>query len=181
MHFPRTVAGPIILLLMLQPTFAQNSTQPARPPSDAQQATQADPLAGKARVQGNLEVLTDTQGVDFGPYLSRLLSAVRKNWYAIIPEAARPPLLERGKVSIQFVVLPNGKVAGMQYTGSSGDIQLDRAAYGGIVASDPFSPLPTEFHGPYLGLRMHFYYNPQKSDLAGQQPAASPAPTSPAH
>jgi TonB family protein len=120
---------------------------------------------GAARVQGNLEVLSDTQGVDFGPYLSRVLQAVRMNWYAIIPESARPPLLKRGKVSIQFVILPNGKVAGMQYTGSSGDIALDRAAWGGITASDPFAPLPKEFHGPYLALRFHFFYNPQKGDL----------------
>jgi TonB family protein len=120
---------------------------------------------GAARVQGNLEVLSDTQGVDFGPYLSRVLQAVRQNWYAIIPESARPPLLKRGKVSIQFVILPTGKVAGMQYTGSSGDIALDRAAWGGITASDPFSPLPKEFHGPYLALRFHFFYNPQKGDL----------------
>jgi len=120
---------------------------------------------GAARVQGNLEVLSDTQGVDFGPYLARVLQAVRMNWYAIIPESARPPLLKRGKVSIQFVILPTGKVAGMTYTGSSGDISLDRAAWGGITASDPFAPLPKEFHGPYLALRFHFYYNPQKGDL----------------
>jgi len=120
---------------------------------------------GAARVQGNLEVLSDTQGVDFGPYLARVLQAVRMNWYAIIPESARPPLLKKGKVSIQFEILPNGKVAGLQFTGSSGDVALDRAAWGGITASDPFSPLPKEFHGPYLALRFHFYYNPEKGDL----------------
>lgn len=120
---------------------------------------------GAARVQGNLEVLSDTQGVDFGPYLARVLQAVRMNWYAIIPESARAPLLKRGKVAIQFVILPNGKVAGMQYTGSSGDIALDRAAWGGITASDPFAPLPSAFHGPYLALRFHFFYNPQKGDM----------------
>ncbi len=120
---------------------------------------------GAARVQGNLEVLSDTQGVDFGPYLARVLQAVRMNWYAIIPESARAPLLKRGKVAIQFVILPNGKVAGLQYTGSSGDVALDRAAWGGITASDPFAPLPSAFHGPYLALRFHFYYNPQKGDM----------------
>ena len=118
-----------------------------------------------ARVQGNLEVLSDTQGVDFGPYLSRVLQAVKMNWYNIIPEAARPPLLKRGKVSIQFVILPDGKVSGLTLVGGSGDVSLDRAAWGGITASDPFAPLPKEFHGPYLALRFHFYYNPQKGDL----------------
>ncbi len=120
---------------------------------------------GAAKVQGNLEVLSDTQGVDFGPYLSRVLQAVRMNWYNIIPEAARPPLLKRGKVSIQFVILPDGKVNGLTLVGSSGDVSLDRAAWGGITASDPFSPLPKQFHGPYLALRFHFYYNPEKGDI----------------
>ena len=120
---------------------------------------------GTAHVQGNLEVLSDTQGVDFGPYLSRVLQAVRMNWYAIIPEAARPPLLKRGKVVIQFAIMPDGRVAGMQLMGPSGDVSLDRAAWGGITASTPFAPLPKEFHGPYLALRFHFYYNPAKGDL----------------
>ena len=84
---------------------------------------------------------------------------------ARIAAGVAPPLLKRGKVSIQFVILPDGKVAGLQYTGSSGDIALDRAAWGGITASDPFAPLPKQFHGPYLALRFHFYYNPQKGDL----------------
>ena len=125
----------------------------------------AGPGATNARVQGNLEVLTDTQGVDFGPYLSRVLQAVRMNWYNLIPEEARPPLLKKGKVSIEFVILQSGQVAGMKIVGPSGDVSLDRAAWGGITASIPFAPLPNEFHGPYLGLRFHFYYNPGKGDL----------------
>lgn len=123
------------------------------------------PGGSNARVTGNLEVLTDTQGVDFGPYLERVLQAVRMNWYNLIPEEARPPLLKKGKVSIEFVILKSGQVAGMKIVGPSGDVSLDRAAWGGITASLPFQPLPGEFHGPYLGLRFHFYYNPGKGDL----------------
>jgi TonB family protein len=125
----------------------------------------AGPGGTNARMLGNMEVLTDTQGVDFGPYLSRVLDAVRRNWYNIIPEEARPPLLKKGKVAIEFAILPDGKIAGMTLRGPSGDVALDRAAWGGITASAPFAPLPSEFHGPYLGLRFHFYYNPGKGDI----------------
>ena len=125
----------------------------------------AGPGGTAARAQGNLEVLTDTQGVDFGPYLSRVLDAVRRNWYNLIPEEARPPLLKKGKVSIEFVIKKDGTIAGMTLRGPSGDVALDRAAWGGITASNPFAPLPTEFHGPYLGLRFHFYYNPAKGEI----------------
>ncbi len=120
---------------------------------------------GSARHLGNLEVLSDTQGVDFGPYLSRVLDAVRRNWYTLIPEEARAPLMKRGKLAIEFVILPDGKIAGMKLVAPSGDVSLDRAAWGGITGSNPFAPLPSEFHGPYLALRFRFYYNPQKGDM----------------
>jgi len=114
---------------------------------------------------GPMDVLSDTMGVDFGPYLARVLHDVRENWYRIIPESARAPLMKKGKVSIEFAILKNGQVAGLQIVGTSGDVALDRAAYGGITASKPFPPLPTEFGGQYLALRFHFYYNPDKTDI----------------
>jgi TonB family protein len=114
---------------------------------------------------GPMDILSDTMGVDFGPYLARVLHDVRQNWYNLIPEAARAPLMKKGKVSIQFAILKDGRIAGMQLTSSSGDMALDRAAWGGITGSNPFPPLPSQFAGQYLGLRFHFYYNPDKSDL----------------
>ncbi len=114
---------------------------------------------------GPMDILSDTMGVDFSSYLQRVLVAVRENWYSLIPEVARPPLMKRGKVSIEFAILKNGQVAGLRIVGPSGDISLDRAAYGGISASNPFQPLPNEFKGEYLALRFHFYYNPQRGDL----------------
>jgi len=119
-------------------------------------------LGGGARAQGNLEVLSDTMGVDFGPYLNRVVQDVRRNWYTIIPESAK---WKKGKVSIEFVILKDGTVSGMRLFGTSGDVALDRAAWGGITASNPFAPLPTEFKGPFLALRFSFYYNPSPGDL----------------
>jgi len=114
---------------------------------------------------GPFDVLSDTQGVDFGPYLSRVLQSIKSNWYNLIPEEARSPLMKHGKVAIRFLITPNGKVAGMYIEAPSGDVPLDRAAYGGITASDPFSPLPHEFHGPYLALRITFFYNPKTGEM----------------
>ncbi len=114
---------------------------------------------------GPFDILSDTQGVDFGPYLSRVLQSIKINWYTLIPEEARAPLLKHGKVAIRFLITPGGKVAGMFIEMPSGDVPLDRAAYGGITASDPFSPLPHEFHGPYLALRITFFYNPKTGEM----------------
>ena len=114
---------------------------------------------------GNLDVLSDTMGVDFGPYLARVLHNVRVNWYNLIPEVARPPLMKKGKVAIEFAILKDGRVAELRRVASSGDISLDRAAWGGITASNPFPPLPAEFGGQFLALRFYFYYNPDENDL----------------
>jgi outer membrane biosynthesis protein TonB len=114
------------------------------------------------RQLGNLEVLSDTQGVDFGPYLQRVLHDVKINWYSLIPESAQ---MKHGNLIIEFAITKDGKVAGMKLIATSGDVPLDRAAWGGIVGSNPFPPLPTEFGGEYLALRFRFFYNPTKEEL----------------
>ena len=121
------------------------------------------PSSGK--VQDAMEITTDTQGVDFGPYLARIKQTIEANWYTAMPQSVYPPLRKSGKVAIQFYILPDGKVQGMAVFYPSGDVALDRAAWGGISASNPFPPLPKEFHGPYLGLKCYFLYNPTSKDL----------------
>lgn len=111
---------------------------------------------------GPFEILSDTQGVDFGPYLQRILEDVRQNWYHLIPESAE---MKKGKLAIEFAITKDGKVADMRLIATSGDTALDRPAWGSITASNPFPPLPSEFTGPYLALRFRFYYNPDKADL----------------
>lgn len=114
------------------------------------------------RQLGNLEVLSDTMGVDFGPYLQRVLHDVRENWYNAIPESAQ---MKHGNLIIEFAITKDGKVAGMKLVAPSGDTPLDRAAWAGITASDPFPALPSEFGGEYLALRFRFFYNPTKDEL----------------
>ena len=54
---------------------------------------------------GALEILTDTAGVDFSPYLARVLRNVKENWYNVIPETAKAPRRKRGIVRIEFAIL----------------------------------------------------------------------------
>jgi len=111
---------------------------------------------------GPFEILSDTMGVDFGPYLQRVLHDVRQNWYNAIPESAQ---FKHWNLIIEFAITKDGKVAGMKLVAPSGDSPLDRAAWAGIVGSDPFPPLPSEFGGQFLALRFRFYYNPTKEEL----------------
>jgi len=102
-------------------------------------------------------ILSDTKGVNFGPYLARIVYTVRRNWEAVIPEAAR--LGEKGRVAIVFEILKDGSVPELRLVGSSGADPLDRAALAGIRASVPFPPLPQEFTGNHLVLQFMFLYN----------------------
>jgi TonB family protein len=102
-------------------------------------------------------ILSDTRGVDFGPYLARVVFNVRRNWYSMIPVAAR--LGQKGRVAIIFEILKDGSVPELRLVGSSGSDPLDRAAVGSIRASNPFPPLPDEFTGNHLVLQFIFLYN----------------------
>jgi TonB family protein len=122
-------------------------------------------LGKQGAAYGALDVLSDTMGVDFGPYLERVLHDVKMNWYLHIPESAKAPIMKKGNVSIEFAILKDGTVQGMKLVYTSGDVALDRGAWAGITDSNPFPPLPTEFGGQYLALRFKFLYNPDKSEM----------------
>jgi TonB family protein len=102
-------------------------------------------------------ILSDTRGVDFGPYLARIVFIVRRNWLSVIPESAR--LGEKGRVGVVFEILKDGSMPQERMVASSGSDPLDRAAYNGIHASAPFPPLPQEFTGNHLILQFIFLYN----------------------
>jgi TonB family protein len=104
-----------------------------------------------------LELLSDPEGVDFKPYLIRILSTVRRNWTAVMPESARRG--RRGKVLIQFAINKDGSVPKLVISTGSGTDALDRAAVAGISASNPFPPLPDEFKGGQIRLQFAFSYN----------------------
>ncbi len=116
----------------------------------------------RSQAGGNLkypEILSDTQGVDFGKYLARLLGDVKRNWMPLIPEECRPPLNKQGITGVRFTILPNGQITGMKLDYSTHDVAIDRAAWGSILALGQAQPLPKEFHGPDLELRIEFRIN----------------------
>ena len=104
-----------------------------------------------------MELLSDPLGVDFKPYLIRILALVRQNWFAVIPESAR--LGNRGVVLLQFIVDRSGQVPKLVIATPSGSESLDRAAVAGISASVPFPPLPAEYKGQQIRLQFAIKYN----------------------
>lgn len=111
---------------------------------------------------GGVQILSDTQGVDFSRWLAAWYYETRRTWDPLIPDEVNPPISKQGQVLIRFKVLPNGRVmeGSMVLDGRSGDTGLDRAAWGAITGSS-YPPLPKDFHGPYIELRAWFLYNMQ--------------------
>ncbi|HET9281148.1 MAG TPA: energy transducer TonB [Candidatus Angelobacter sp.] len=122
-------------------------------------------LHPKTERNEGMEILSDTLGVDFGPYMKRLHYTVQNHWDPLIPESALPPVMKKGVVVIQFSIGKDGRVTGMKLISSSGDTALDRAAWGAITDAIPLPKLPVQFAGQYLELRARFYYNPDKADM----------------
>jgi len=121
------------------------------------------PGGGQGHGQGTFgdgyEILTDLQGVNFDDYMHRMLENVRRNWYAVMPESAL--LGDRGRVLLRFKIMSNGSVPNDDPSRDmgSGKEPLDRAAISAIRSSNPFEPLPSAFHGPYIEIRIMFLYN----------------------
>jgi TonB family protein len=113
------------------------------------------PSAG--RPLSSLELKSDPLGVDFKPYLIRVLATVRRNWFAIYPETAR--LGTRGKVVVKFSVSKDGSIPKVVYSAQSGSRPLDEAAVAALSASNPLPPLPPEFKGQIVVLEFTFSYN----------------------
>jgi outer membrane biosynthesis protein TonB len=164
---PRPAAVPA------RPNFAMGSQNPADQLRDAMRDAARNRGQGGAgnlgagglprhpgAGSGGIEVLSDTQGVDFNSWLQRWYWETEHTWDPLIPDEVNPPILKSGMVAIRFKVLPNGRLmdGSLVLEGRSGDTALDRAAWGALTGSN-YPPLPRDFHGPYLELRAFFLYN----------------------
>lgn len=116
---------------------------------------------GRGTASAGIEMLTDTEGIDFNDYLRRVYFTVKRNWEAVMPASVQ--LGDQGVVSLQFKIMRDGSVpdGDPAQIFSSGKEPLDRAAFSSIRASNPFQPLPGGFKAPYIELRFTYYYNLQ--------------------
>jgi len=142
-----------------------SSTQAKSEPSAANSKVKVPAHAERESQQGPIDILSDTKGVDMHPYLDRVLARIKANWYKRIPESARGPTMKKGKLLIGFRVIKDGKITDLHYIESSGDIELDQAAYSGVIDSSPLPPLPIE-GCQFLVLQLHFHYNPVRGDVS---------------
>jgi hypothetical protein len=106
------------------------------------------------------DVLSDTQGVDFGPYMRQALPMIRKLWASSLPEEVAHANNSQTETLIRFTISRDGTISAMELVDSAHQIGVDRAAWGSIAGVGQLPSLPADFNGPSLILRIHFRVNP---------------------
>ena len=107
---------------------------------------------GQAQNLGPLQF--DTKGVEFGPWIRRFVSQVRRNWF--VPMAA---MSLRGRVVLTFFVHRNGALTDVQIVQPSSVESFNIAARNALLASNPTEPLPPEYPDDKAFFTVTFYYN----------------------
>ncbi|OFW36755.1 MAG: hypothetical protein A3J29_05415 [Acidobacteria bacterium RIFCSPLOWO2_12_FULL_67_14b] len=96
----------------------------------------------------------DTKGVEFGPWIRRFVSQVRRNWF--VPYAA---MTMRGRVVITFNVHRNGTLTDVTVVRPSEIESFNTAAVNALLASNPTTPLPPEYPDDRAFFTVTFFYN----------------------
>jgi TonB family protein len=101
----------------------------------------------------------ETQWFDWGDYAQSMVSRIRVNWYAQMPQLIRSGI--QGVVTIRFTIERDGRISEVTILNSSGVPPYDFAAKKAIELSSPLNPLPRNFPKPSERVTAMFYYNMQ--------------------
>ena len=159
--FIQTANRLLVLAILVSAPFQTVGTV-ALPNGGVPQSGSSTPRHGEVR--SGLEMLTDTEGIDFNPYLRTVYVSVRQNWFAVMPASVQAA--QQGVNKVEFRIMQDGKIPedSVKLTVPSAKKDFDRASVVAIRASGPFSHLPEKFSQPFIALRITFYYNmPQKN------------------
>jgi outer membrane biosynthesis protein TonB len=117
------------------------------------------PVSHRGPAAPGVDILSDTMGVNFNPYLQKIMREIYYTWLPLIPEEARPPLNKQGETQIRLKIMPDGSIGGMQLDDSSHDDAINKAAWGSITGVGQFPPLPKDFHGANFEIRITYLVN----------------------
>jgi hypothetical protein len=148
-----------LLILLVCCAFAFGQDAAPTNPSKQKGAHQYGLGVGTiGRTVEGVEILSNTPGVDFAPYLRIVVGKINRNWHDQIPASET----RKGKLAIEFAITKDGKLADMWLVSRPGgpdDEAMVRMAWASITKSNPFPLLPSEFTGSFLALRFHFDYS----------------------
>jgi tetratricopeptide (TPR) repeat protein len=107
-------------------------------------------------------LLSDPQGVDFGPYLNKeVLPTLQKAWNKLAPSVAKSTAgKSKGKTVIEFAIQKDGSVSELKVKESFNDVTLDTALLASLKSVTPFHALPAQFKGKSLTLQFDLSFHP---------------------
>lgn len=111
-----------------------------------------NPQGGLA--QNDAAISFDSKGVDFGPWLTRFVAQVKRNW--LIPQAA---MTMRGRVVLTFYVHRDGRITELRVVRPSDVGSFNTAAFQALVQSNPTLRLPAEYPDDKVLFTVTFFYN----------------------
>ena len=121
------------------------------------QSAKAVSLSSTPGQTSGVEILSDTRGVDFDPYIREMLKTVRSSWSRLIAEQDGSTLANKdGWTLIRLTISPEGTLTQVQLDSSSHEPAIDHSAWGAVTQVKTFSPLPRSFAGPNLEVRIRF-------------------------
>jgi TonB family protein len=142
---PWTAAKLLIAFSVAAPAFAQtpNPPKPSTPPFSL-----------------GIQLLTDPEGVDLGPYMRNVYKSVKDKVLATLPPSVA--MGDQGVVSIRLRIQKDGTLPSPALPSiilSSGKKTLDDNALGAVSKAAPYEHLPEQLSAPSIELRLTFYYN----------------------
>lgn len=105
--------------------------------------------------------LFDTVATPFGAYDQSLIDAIQTRWYALLDERGYA-LDTRGKVVLQFVLHPDGRVTGMAMSENTAGDVLGYICEKAVLDPAPFPAWPMEMRrmiGENRPIQFTFYYD----------------------
>lgn len=146
----------LIFLLLLLPQFSA-----AQAPQDAQETPRGRSLTPGGHIPPrNVDVLSDTQGLDLTPYLRLNTHFVHRNWRKLTAADVIGSSHAVSDVAVEFTVSRDGSLSGAKLAPPSGDSALDQAALEALRRASPFQELPPNYAGQSLMLRVRLHYDP---------------------
>jgi outer membrane biosynthesis protein TonB len=103
----------------------------------------------------------DAKATPYGAYDAALIYAVQRSWYRLLDDRGYASD-DRGKVVLEFVLHPDGRVSNIRITENSTSDLLGIICQRAIEEPEPFDPWPSDMHrmlGDTRRIQFTFFYN----------------------
>jgi hypothetical protein len=126
---------------LMTSAYAQTTT-PAIPPQSSD-------------LKLGVDLLSDTNGADLGPYMRTLIADLKKHWLPPAAEFTNQTPSKQEETLLRFTIAPDGQISAMRLESLARDTAFEKAAWKAATTITPI-PLPAGMKGSSLTVLVHF-------------------------